>query len=67
MLGARPCNLLDIFKRLRSRPIGTLTAIDPKTGDIVATVNLEDTAPEGPAADGKGHLRQPPRWTSAMK
>src|SRR5256885_9326384 len=29
-----------------SRPIGTLTAIDPKTGDIVATVELEDTAPE---------------------
>src|SRR5580765_5159699 len=39
-----------------SRPIGTLTALDPKTGDIVATVELEDTAPEGAAADGKGHL-----------
>src|SRR5260221_11562738 len=39
-----------------SRPIGTLTAIDPKTGDIVATVELEDTAPEGAAADGRGHL-----------
>jgi DNA-binding beta-propeller fold protein YncE len=39
-----------------SRPIGTLTAIDPKTGDIAATVNLEDTAPEGAAADGKGHI-----------
>ena len=39
-----------------SRPIGTLTAIDPKTGDIVATVELEDTAPEGAAADGKGHI-----------
>jgi DNA-binding beta-propeller fold protein YncE len=38
-----------------SRP-GTLTAIDPKTGDIVATVELEDTAPEGAAADGKGHI-----------
>jgi DNA-binding beta-propeller fold protein YncE len=25
-----------------SRPIGTLTALDPKTGDIVATVELED-------------------------
>src|SRR5437016_5574920 len=36
-----------------SRPIGTLTAIDPKTGDIVATVELEDTAPEGAAADSK--------------
>ena len=39
-----------------SRPIGTLTALDPKTGDIVATVELEDTAPEGAAADGKGHV-----------
>jgi DNA-binding beta-propeller fold protein YncE len=39
-----------------SRPIGTLTAINPVTGDIVATVELEDTAPEGAAADGKGHI-----------
>ena len=38
-----------------SRP-GTLTAIDPKTGDIVGTAELEDTAPEGAAADGKGHI-----------
>ena len=39
-----------------SRPVGTLTAIDPVSGDIVATVELEDTAPEGAAADGKGHI-----------
>jgi DNA-binding beta-propeller fold protein YncE len=39
-----------------SRPIGTLTALDPQTGDIVATVELEDTAPEGAAADGTGHI-----------
>src|ERR1700758_3325629 len=39
-----------------SRPIGTLTALDPKTGDIVATADLEDTSPEGAAADGKGHI-----------
>jgi DNA-binding beta-propeller fold protein YncE len=39
-----------------SRPIGTLTAIDPKSGEILATVELEDTAPEGAAADGKGHI-----------
>ena len=39
-----------------SRPVGTLTAIDPKTGDIVGTAELEDTAPEGAAADGKGHI-----------
>jgi DNA-binding beta-propeller fold protein YncE len=39
-----------------SRPIGTLTAIDPASGDIVATVELEDNSPEGAAADGKGHI-----------
>jgi DNA-binding beta-propeller fold protein YncE len=39
-----------------SRPIGTLTALDPRTGDIVATVELEDTSPEGAAADGRGHI-----------
>jgi len=39
-----------------SRPIGTLTAIDPKSGEIVATVELEDSAPEGAAAYGKGHI-----------
>ena len=39
-----------------SRPIGTLTALDPTTGDIVATVELEDTSPEGAATDGKGHI-----------
>ena len=38
-----------------SRP-GTLTALDPKSGDVVATVELEDPAPEGAAADGKGHI-----------
>src|SRR5438094_1059529 len=39
-----------------SRPIGTLTALDPKSGDIVGTAELEDNAPEGAAADGKGHI-----------
>jgi DNA-binding beta-propeller fold protein YncE len=39
-----------------SRPIGTLTAINPESGEIVATVELEDTAPEGAAADGRGHI-----------
>jgi len=39
-----------------SRPIGTLTAINPQSGDIVATVELEDNAPEGAAADGKGRI-----------
>ena len=39
-----------------SRPIGTLTALDPKTGDILGTAELEDNSPEGAAADGKGHI-----------
>jgi len=39
-----------------SRPIGTLTALDPKTGEVVGNAELEDTAPEGAAADGKGHI-----------
>jgi DNA-binding beta-propeller fold protein YncE len=39
-----------------SRPIGTLTALDPVSGAIVATVELEDNSPEGAAADGRGHI-----------
>jgi hypothetical protein len=39
-----------------SRPIGTVTAINPTSGDIVGTAELEDTGPEGAAADGKGHI-----------
>ena len=39
-----------------SRPVGTLTAIDPASGDIVGTAELADTSPEGAAADGKGHI-----------
>ncbi len=39
-----------------SRPVGTLIALDPKSGDIVGTAELEDNSPEGAAADGKGHI-----------
>jgi DNA-binding beta-propeller fold protein YncE len=39
-----------------SRPIGTLTALDPATGEIVGQVELEDNAPEGAAANGKGWI-----------
>jgi len=35
---------------------GTLWALNPATGDVVATVELEDRLPEGAAADGKGHI-----------
>lgn len=38
-----------------SKP-GTAIAINPKTGDIVGTAQLEDNAPEGAASDGKGKL-----------
>lgn len=39
-----------------SRPIGTAVAIEPNTGSIVGTAELEDNAPEGAASDGKGRL-----------
>ncbi len=39
-----------------SRPKGTATAIDAKTGDIVGVAELEDTAPEGAASDGNGKI-----------
>jgi DNA-binding beta-propeller fold protein YncE len=39
-----------------SRPIGTATAIDPGTGEILGVAQLEDDAPEGAASDGKGRL-----------
>jgi DNA-binding beta-propeller fold protein YncE len=39
-----------------SRPIGTATAIDPETGEILGVAQLEDDAPEGAASDGKGRL-----------
>jgi DNA-binding beta-propeller fold protein YncE len=39
-----------------SRPIGTATALNPESGEIVGTAELEDNAPEGAASDGKGRL-----------
>ncbi|OLE61549.1 MAG: hypothetical protein AUG74_15250, partial [Bacteroidetes bacterium 13_1_20CM_4_60_6] len=39
-----------------SRPIGTVVAIDAKTGDVVGTAELEDNAPEGAASDGRGKI-----------
>jgi DNA-binding beta-propeller fold protein YncE len=49
-----PDNLVILTRH--SRPIGTLTALNPETGAIVATVDLADNGPEGAAADGKGHI-----------
>ena len=39
-----------------SRPAGTVVAIDPRTGDITGTAELEDDSPEGAASDGKGRI-----------
>jgi len=39
-----------------SRPIGLVTGLNPKTGDILGSAELEDNGPEGAAADGKGHI-----------
>jgi len=50
-----------------SRPKGTLTALDPSSGAIVATVDLEDTSPEGAAADGKGHIFVNNEGTNTMQ
>jgi hypothetical protein len=38
-----------------SKP-GTVTAINPVSGEIVGNAELEDNAPEGAVADGKGHI-----------
>src|SRR5213080_2060767 len=35
-----------------SRPIGTVVALDPASGAIAGTVELEDDAPEGAASEG---------------
>ena len=39
-----------------SRPVGLVTALNPRTGEIVGNAELEDNAPEGAAADGNGRL-----------
>jgi DNA-binding beta-propeller fold protein YncE len=39
-----------------SRPIGTAVALDPESGEISGTAELEDTAPEGAASDGQGRI-----------
>jgi hypothetical protein len=39
-----------------SKPEGSAVVIDPKTGDVVATVTLSGDAPEGGVSDGKGRI-----------
>jgi DNA-binding beta-propeller fold protein YncE len=50
-----------------SRPIGTVVALDGRSGDIVGTAQLEDNAPEGAASDGKGKLYVNNEGTSTMQ
>ena len=35
---------------------GTAVVIDAKSGDVVSTITLSGTAPEGGVGDGKGHV-----------
>jgi DNA-binding beta-propeller fold protein YncE len=39
-----------------SKPIGTLVAIDPTSGQITGSADLDDNSPEGAATDGKGRI-----------
>ena len=50
-----------------SHPIGTMVALDPKTGAIAGTVQLEDNGPEGAASDGKGKIFINNEGTSTMQ
>ena len=50
-----------------SRPVGTLVALDANTGDVVGAVDLEDTAPEGAASDGRGMLYVNNEGTSTIQ
>lgn len=39
-----------------SRPVGTAVALDPATGAITGSADLEDNSPEGAIGDGKGRI-----------
>jgi DNA-binding beta-propeller fold protein YncE len=39
-----------------SKPMGTAVVIDPKDGNVVATIQLTGDGPEGGVSDGKGHI-----------
>jgi hypothetical protein len=39
-----------------SKPMGTAVVIDPKDGNVVATVQLTGDGPEGGVSDGKGRI-----------
>ncbi len=50
-----------------SRPHGTVVALDPASGAIVGTAELEDDAPEGAASDGQGRLYVNNEGTSTIQ
>jgi DNA-binding beta-propeller fold protein YncE len=50
-----------------SRPIGTMVALDPTSGAIVGTVQLEDNGPEGAASNGEGKIFINNEGTSTMQ
>ncbi len=50
-----------------SRPIGTMVALDPASGAIVGTVQLEDNGPEGAASNGAGKIFINNEGTSTMQ
>ncbi len=50
-----------------SRPAGTAVALDPATGDIVATTELEDDSPEGAVGDGHGRIYVNNEGTSTIQ
>ncbi|MGH9809773.1 MAG: YncE family protein, partial [Terriglobia bacterium] len=49
-----PDNMIILTRH--SRPIGTVTGLNPDTGEILGTAELEDAGPEGAAADDKGRV-----------
>jgi DNA-binding beta-propeller fold protein YncE len=49
-----PDNMIILTRH--SRPIGTVTGLNPDTGEILGTAELDDAGPEGAAADGKGRV-----------
>jgi YVTN family beta-propeller protein len=40
----------------QSRPVGTVTFIDPQDGKIVGAIKLADSSPRGPAFDDRGQI-----------
>ena len=46
----------DLIVLTNHSKVGTAITLNANTGDIIGTAELEDNAPEGAMADGKGHI-----------